>query len=112
MNMKLLAVVTSPYIYHVCSTQKMFWEEIFTLANMNKYCHRNARKHRDIKNGVKYIILEISLDFGILDKIRTTSLEPKEYLGIPGTGLITSMGLKTIRRSNKKRQGMPLLMSD
>ena len=30
MNMKLLAVVTPPSIYHVCSTRKTFWEEKFT----------------------------------------------------------------------------------
>ena len=29
MNMKLLAVVTSPYIYHGCSTWNTFWEEKF-----------------------------------------------------------------------------------
>ena len=30
MNMKLLAVVTPPYIYHGCYTRKTLWEEIFT----------------------------------------------------------------------------------
>ena len=30
MNMKLLEVVTPPYIYHGCSTRKTFWEEEFT----------------------------------------------------------------------------------
>ena len=30
MNMKLLTVVTPPYIYHGCYTWKMFWEEKFT----------------------------------------------------------------------------------
>ena len=29
-NMKLLAVVTTPSIYHGCPTQKTFWEENFT----------------------------------------------------------------------------------
>ena len=29
-NMKFLAVVTPPSIYHGCSTQKTFWEENFT----------------------------------------------------------------------------------
>ena len=29
-NIKLLAVVKPPSIYHGCSTQKMFWEEKFT----------------------------------------------------------------------------------
>ena len=30
MNMKLLEVVTSPYIYHGCSNWKTLWEEKFT----------------------------------------------------------------------------------
>ena len=30
MNMKLLAVVTPPFIYHGCSTHKTFWEGKFT----------------------------------------------------------------------------------
>ena len=29
-NINISAVVTPPYIYHSCSTQKMFWEEKFT----------------------------------------------------------------------------------
>ena len=39
MNMKILAVVTSPSIYHGCPTRKKFWEEkfigeeIFTLVD-------------------------------------------------------------------------------
>ena len=30
MNMKLLSVVTPPYIYHGCSNRKAFWEGKFT----------------------------------------------------------------------------------
>ena len=30
MNMKLLSVITTPSIYHGCSTRKTFWEEKFT----------------------------------------------------------------------------------
>ena len=30
MNMKILAVVTPPYIYHGCSNWKTLWEEKFT----------------------------------------------------------------------------------
>ena len=32
MNMKLLAVVKPPSIYHGCSTVNTFWEEEFTLG--------------------------------------------------------------------------------
>ena len=56
MNMKLLEVVTPPYIYHCCSTKKTLWEgkftggENFTLGeftsvNMKNCGHCNFRKH-------------------------------------------------------------------
>ena len=89
MNMKLLEVVTQPYMYHGCSSWKSLWEENFTgeeifslgefsAANMkNCGCH-NDRKHREIKGSAKYVTLEISLKFGSLDKIRITSSEPKD----------------------------------
>ena len=58
-----------------------------------KYCGRhNVRKHREINNSEKYITLNISLDFGILEKIKITRT---------GKGLINSMGIKSIRRSKK-----------
>ena len=44
MNMKLLAVVTPPYMYHGSCTQKTFWEENFTLGEFTtvnmKMCGR------------------------------------------------------------------------
>ena len=63
-NMKLLAVVTPPSIYHGCSTQKTFLEENligeekFTLCefiavNMKNCGDRNVRKHRDTKGSDK-----------------------------------------------------------
>ena len=39
-----------------------------------KNCDRyNVRKHKEIKNGEKYITLDISLGFGSLDKMKITS---------------------------------------
>ena len=60
MNMKLLAVVTPPFIYHGCSTHKTFWEGKFTgqekltlgdfsAVNTKNCGFRNVSKHRDIK---------------------------------------------------------------
>ena len=84
MNMKLLAVVTPPPIYHGFSTWKMFWEENFTseenftlgefsAVNM-KICGRhNVRKHREIKGRDKYVTLNILLKFDSLDKMIITS---------------------------------------
>ena len=78
-NMKLLDVVTSPSIYHGCSTRKMFWEEnltgeekLLSAVNMKNCGHRNIRKDRDIKSSDKYVTLDISLKFDSLDKIKIT----------------------------------------
>ena len=79
MSVNLLVVVTPLSIYHDCSTRKKFWEEKITLVNMKNCGGHNVRKHRDIKDGEKYIILYISLKFVSLDKIKITSLEPKYY---------------------------------
>ena len=84
MNMKLLAVVTSPYIYHGCSTQKAFWEEkftgeekLFSAVNMKNCGRRNVRKHKEIKGSDKYVTLDISIKFDTLDKMKITSSESK-----------------------------------
>ena len=115
--MKLLEFVTAPSIYHGWSTWKKLWEEIFTLGDftpMNiKICGRcNVRKHRDIKYGYKYITLYILLKLSSLKNMKITYSDPKYYLVRSGKGLITSLGLKTIVRSKKKKsQGLSFLMS-
>ena len=96
--MNLIAVVTPPSIYHGCFAWKTFWEENFTSMNMKHCGRRNVRKHRDIKNGEKYITLKIYLNFGSLDKMKIIYSEPQDYLGVSRKGLITSMGIKTIVR--------------
>ena len=89
MDMKLLAVVTPPSIYHGWSTRKIFWEEnftgeenLFSAVNMKNYGHRNVRKHREIKGSNKYSTLDISLKFDSMDKMKITYSESKEKLEI------------------------------
>ena len=65
---------------------------------------RNVRKHRDIKGGDKYVTLDISLKFGSLEKMRITSSDPKDNLGISGKGLINSLGLKANSMPNKYKK--------
>ena len=68
MNMNLIAfVTTTPDIYHDCSTWKTLWEEKFTPVDMTSYGRRNFRKHRDINNFDKCIILVISYKIDCLD---------------------------------------------
>ena len=60
--------------------------------------------NREINNGEKYITLDISLKLGILDKMKVASADPKDYFGISGKGLITSLGIKTNVSSNKNKK--------
>ena len=105
MNMNLLEVVTTPSIYHSCSTRKTFWEEEFTgeenftlgefiAVNMKNCVCRNVSKHRYIKGSDKYDTLDILLKFGSVEKMKIKSSESKDNLGISGKGLITSLGPK------------------
>ena len=65
-----------------------------------KICGRhNVRKQREIKNGEQYTALEISLNFVNLEKMKITSSEPKDYLGISGKGFITFLDIKSTRKS-------------
>ena len=80
--MELLAVVTTPSIYHGCSTRKKFWEEkftgeekLFSDVNMKNCGRQNVRKNKDIKGSDKYATLDISLKFDSLDKMKITSSE-------------------------------------
>ena len=82
--MRLLAVVTPPFIYHGCFTLKTFWEEKFTgkenlfLAVDMKNCgRRNVRKHKEINGSDKNVTLDISLKFDSLDKMKITYSESK-----------------------------------
>ena len=64
--MKFLLVVTTPSIYHGCSTRKTFWEEKFTgkkylFQSVNKencgLC--KVKKHKEIKVSDKIVTLNI-----------------------------------------------------
>ena len=67
--MKFLAAVTPPPdIYHGWYTWKTFWEEKFTPVSTKSCGRQDVRKHRDIKNGEKYIILDISYNIDCTDK--------------------------------------------
>ena len=69
----------------------------------------NDRKHKDIKNGEQFIILDIYYKLDFLNKKEFTSLESRDYMGIPGKGLSPSLVLRTKIPNKKKRQGLLLL---
>ena len=73
---------------------------------MKNFGSRNFRKQRDINNGEKYITLYIYLNSGIIDKIKITPSEKKDYLGRSGKGLITYLGLKTTRSPKKIKKAV------
>ena len=109
--MKFVVVVTPPYIYHGCSTQKTFWEEKFTgkkylfqCMNMKNCGRRKVRKHKEIKGSDKIVNLNVSAKFDSLNKMKTTSSESKGKLGRSGKGLVTALALKTKVRSKKYKK--------
>ena len=69
--------------------------------NITSCGRRNVKKHRDIKNGEKYIILDVSSRLYFLDKREVTSSYSKDCMGIPGKGMTTYMDLRN-KRQNKK----------
>ena len=106
--MKFVVVVTPPSIYHRCSTQKTFWEENFTGKQIlfqsvsMKICGRcKVSKHKEIKGSDKCVTLNTSEKFDSLNKMKTTSSEPKGKLRRSGKGLITALALKTKAKSEK-----------
>ena len=108
MNIKLLAVVTPPYIYHGCSTRMTFWEGKFTgkeilflAVNMKNCVRHNVRIHQEIKVSDKYVTLDISSKFDSMYKMKITSSESKGKLERSGKGLITSLGFKAKVRPQK-----------
>ena len=102
--MKFLSVLTLPSaIYHGWYTWKTFWKDNFTLVNMKSCGRRYVRKHKEIKNGKQYIILDVSYNLDCLDKSEVTSSESKDYMVRSGKEMITSVSLST-KRSNKKQK--------
>ena len=100
--MKFLVVVTTPSIYHGCSTQKTFWVEKFTgkkdlfqSVNIKNCGRRKVRKHKEIKGSDKIVTLNVSAKFDSLNKMKTTSLESKGKLGKSGKELVTDLAFKT-----------------
>ena len=75
--MKILTFISPWSIHHGYSTWKTFWDENFTLTNIKNCGRHNVRKHKDIKDCVKYITLDICLGFVSMGKMRITSSEPK-----------------------------------
>ena len=87
MNMKLLAVVTSPSIYHGWLNWKTSWEEKFTgeekffsAVKIGNCGHRNVRKQREIKGSDNYVTLYIPLKSDSLYKTKITSSASKDNL--------------------------------
>ena len=109
MNMKLLSVVTPTSIYHGCFTWNTFWEENlavgeFSAVDMKNCGPCNVRKHREIKGRDRYAALDISLNFGSMDKMRITYSYPKDNLVRSGKGLINYLGLKAKSRPKKYKK--------
>ena len=103
--MEFLEVVTPPAIYRGCSTRRKFSEEKFIPVNM-KICGRhNVTKYRDIKNGYRYIALDISSKLDSMNKREVIYSESRDYIGRSSDGLTIFMPLST-KIPNKKQYAM------
>ena len=109
--MKFLVFVAPPYIYHGCSTRKMFWEGQFTgkkylfqSVNMKNCGRCKVRKHKEIKGSDKIVTLNVSETFDSLNKMETTSSESKGKLGRSVKGLVTALAFNTKVRSQKYKK--------
>ena len=67
---------------------------MFSAVNTKNCGRRNVRKQREIKGSDTYIILDITLKFESLEKMKITSSESKEKLGRSEKGLIKYLDLK------------------
>ena len=112
MNMKLLAVVSPPSIYHVCSTRKTFWKEnitgeekLFSTVNMENLYRRNVRKHREIKCSDKYVTLYISLKIDSQDKMKITSSDSKKKNGNIRKGVDCLSGFQGQSKATQMQKG-------
>ena len=77
--MNVLTVVTPLSIYFHFSTRKAFREVKFAQVNKKKFRRRNVRKNRVIDNNEQYVVLDISLEFGNMEKMKITSSKPKYF---------------------------------
>ena len=109
--MKFLVVVTTPFIYHGCSTRKTFWEgnftgkqDLFQSVNMKNCGRRKVWKPKEIKGSDKIITLNVSAKFDSLNKMETTSSDSKGKLGRSGKGLVTNLALKNKVSSKKYKK--------
>ena len=67
-----------------------------------KICGRcNVRKHRETKNGEKYIILDIYHKIDCINKRGVNSSDSRYYSGRPVKGLNTSLAFRTKMQNNK-----------
>ena len=63
----------------------------------------NVRKHREIKNGEKYILLEMYSKLCCLEEREVAYSESMYYMGRSCNGLTTCLDFST-KRSNKKQK--------
>ena len=84
---------------------------MFQSANKKNCGHHRVRKHKEIKSSDKcvtlniYEILNISEKFDDMNKMETTSSEPKVELERSGKGLVTAISLKTKAGLKKIQKG-------
>ena len=86
----------------------MFWGEKFTPVNMTSCGRRNIWKHKEIKNGEQYIVLDISSKLHFMDRREFNSSESRNYTIKAGEGLTTYLDLRTKGTNKKQRESFSI----
>ena len=84
---------------------------MFLSVKMKNCGRRKVRKHKEIKDSDKIVILDISSKFDSLNKMETTSSESKEKLERSRKGLVTALAFKTKVRSPKYKKARYALVN-
>ena len=72
--------------------------------NRENFGRWNFRKHKDIKGSDKYVTLDISSKFDIMERMKITSSESKGKLERSGKVLITYLDFNTKARPEKYKK--------
>ena len=82
---------------------KKFWDKKSAAVKVKNCGRHNYKKHSEIKNGEQNIALGFSLVFYCMFNREVKYLESRDYIGISGKGLSTSLTLRTKSLNNNHK---------
>ena len=82
---------------------KKFWDKKSAAVKVKNCGRHNYKKHSEIKNGEQNIALGFSLVFYCMFNREVKYLESRDYIGMSGKGLSTSLILRTKSLNNNHK---------